>query len=43
MPVKNYLIYFWVDQENLRVQVVAVVYAKRNQAEQLAGVKFEIK
>ena len=34
--VKGFLIYFWVDDENMRVQVTAVIYAKRNQRVQLA-------
>ena len=31
MIVKNYFVYFWIDEENRRVQVTDVVYAKRNQ------------
>ena len=34
--VRNFLIYFWIDDENVRVQVTAVIYAKRNQLVQLA-------
>lgn len=33
--VKNFLSYFWVDDENRKVQVIAVIYAKREQLEQL--------
>ena len=39
--VKNFLIYFWVDDENMRVQVTAVIYAKRNQLVQLAKMDWE--
>lgn len=39
--VKNFLIYFWVDDENMRVQVTAVIYAKRNQRVQLAKTDWE--
>lgn len=33
--VKNFLIYFWVDDENNKVQVTAVIYNKRDQIRQL--------
>ena len=33
--VKNFMIYFIVDDENKKVQVISVLYAKRNQLEQL--------
>ncbi len=36
MPVKNYLIYFWIDETVKEVHVTAVIYAKRDQAEQLS-------
>lgn len=39
--VKNFLIYFWVDDENMWVQVTAVIYAKRNQLVQLAKMDWE--
>ena len=29
--VKNFLIYYWVDDENNRVQVTAVIYSRRDQ------------
>ena len=29
--VRNYLIYFWIDEENMAVQIIAVIYAKRDQ------------
>lgn len=35
MPVKNFLIYFWIDEENSKVQVTAVIYGKRDQLKQL--------
>lgn len=31
LPVGNYVIFFWVDEENSRVQVTAVVYGKMEQ------------
>ena len=31
MSVKNFLFYFWIDEENERVQITGVVYEKRNQ------------
>lgn len=33
--VKNFLVYYWVDDENFRVQVTAVIYNKRDQIRQL--------
>ena len=35
--VKNFLIYYWVDDENSRVQVTAVIYSRRDQIRQLAN------
>lgn len=35
MVVKNFLVYFWIDTDNLRVWVTAVVYGRRNQRHQL--------
>lgn len=35
MPVKNFLVYFWVDDSNLEVHVTAVVYGKRDQKSQI--------
>ena len=37
MPVKNFIVYFWVDEVNRKVQVTSVVYGRRNQNEQLAN------
>lgn len=36
MPVKNFLIYFWIDEENRKVQITAVIYGKRDQLKQLS-------
>lgn len=36
MPVKNFLVYFWIDEDHLKVQVTAVVYGKRDQVHQLS-------
>lgn len=35
MIVKNFLIYFWIDEENDKVQVMAIIYNKRDQIKQL--------
>ena len=35
MIVKNFLVYFWIDTDHLRVWVTAVVYGRRNQRSQL--------
>ena len=36
MPVKNFLIYFWIDEETGKVQVTAVIYGRRDQMKQLS-------
>lgn len=33
--VKNYYIYFWIDEEKKEVQILAVIYVRRDQARQL--------
>ena len=35
MGVKNFLVYFWIDTDNLRVWVTAVVCGRRDQRQQL--------
>ena len=35
MPVKNFLVYFWVNEEQKEVHVTAVIYGRRDQIEQL--------
>ena len=37
--VKNYLIYFWVNEAEQTVQVFAVIYARRDQINALAGLE----
>lgn len=39
--VKNFLIYFWVDDDNSKVQVTAVIYSKRDQISQLTNMDME--
>ena len=39
--VKNFLIYYWVDDENNRVQVTAVIYSIRDQIRQLSNMDME--
>ena len=41
MPVKNYIIYFWVDEANLAVRVTAVIYGRRDQKQALEELKNE--
>ena len=36
MVVKNYLVYFWVDENNQTVHIIAVVYGHRDQKQLLA-------
>lgn len=35
LPVKNYLVYFWIDKECRIVQVTAVIHGSRDQKKQL--------
>lgn len=35
MPVKNYLVYFWINEAEKKVQVTAILFNRRNQNEQL--------
>lgn len=30
LPVKNYLMFYWVDEERKRVTIARVIYARRN-------------
>ena len=41
MPVKNFLVYFWLDEDHLIVQVTAVVYGKRDLIRQLSQMDME--
>ena len=41
MPVKNYLVYFWIDEDAHKVQVTSVVYGKRDQVRQLSQMNME--
>lgn len=36
LPVQNFLVYFWIDEDNIKVQVIAVIYEKRDQLRQLS-------
>lgn len=33
--VKNYYIYFWIDEEQKKVQIIGVIYVRRDQSRQL--------
>lgn len=39
--VNNFLIYYWVDEENLKVQVVAVIYNRRDQLRALMNMDYK--
>ena len=41
LVVNNFLIYYWVDDENNRVQVTAVIYSRREQIRQLSNMDME--
>lgn len=39
--VKNYYVYFWINEEKKQVQIVAVVYVKMDQIRQLENMALE--
>ena len=41
LPIKNFLVYFWIDEKNMKVKVTAVIYAKRDQIRQLSQMDME--
>lgn len=41
MPVKNFLVYFWVNENTKQVQITAVIYGRRDQARQLSQMNME--
>ena len=41
IPVKNYLVYFWVNEERKKVQITAVVFGQRDQRNVLQNMKYE--
>ncbi len=41
MRVKNYYVYFWIDEDDNKVQVTSVIYVARDQAAQLELMEME--
>ena len=41
MRVKNYYVYFWIDEDNSTVQVMSVIYVARDQTTQLELMEME--
>ena len=41
MRAKNYYVYFWIDEDNAKVQVTSVIYVARDQATQLEFMEIE--
>lgn len=39
--IKNYYVYFWIDEENSKVQITSVIYVARDQAAQLELMQME--
>lgn len=37
--VDNFIIYYWVNKDEMEVQITAIIYAKRDQLEQLKHLK----
>ena len=42
MRVRNYYVYFWIDEDSCKVQVTSVIYAARDQAAQLELMKIDL-
>lgn len=40
-PVKNFLVYFWIDENDMKVYITAVIYGKRDQLPQLSQLDTE--
>ncbi len=41
MVIKNFLMYYWIDEEHSQVNIVAVVYGRRDQLAQLEHIDME--
>lgn len=41
LPVKNFLVYFWIDEDNMNVQITAVIYNRRDQLYHLSKMDIE--
>lgn len=41
LPVKNFLVYFRIDEDDMKVQIIAVIYAKRDQMGLLSQMDME--
>ena len=41
MTVKNYLVYFYIDDEKMTVWITGVIYARRDQLKQLQNMSFD--
>ena len=39
--LKNYYIYFWIDEEKKKVQIIGVIYVRRDQSKQLDVIDME--
>lgn len=41
LRIKNYYVYFWIDEENSKVQITSVIYVARDQVAQLELMQME--
>lgn len=41
MVVRNFLVYFWIDEQEKTVHITSVIYGRRDQAQQLAQMESE--
>lgn len=41
LVVENFLVYYWINKPEKKVQITAVIYAKRNQIEQLKDMNID--
>ena len=39
--VKNFIMYYWIDEEQRKIYITAVVYGKRNQLKELGKMEME--
>ena len=37
LPVKNFLVYFWIDEEAKEVQITGIIYGRRDQRHSLSN------
>ena len=41
LAVKNFYVYFWIDEDRKKIQVIDVIYIKRDQQRQLMAMPLD--